>query len=227
MPDRSRGHAGAVLFDLDGTFADTAPDMAYALNQLLKAHDRPSLPFEAIRPHVSHGGRALVRIGFGLEPGDADYQARRAEFLEIYANNLLRETAPFPGVPELIDALDAHDLPWGIVTNKPAWLTNPLMEALDPLGRAACIVSGDTTPRSKPDPEPLFHACRHIGCTPSDCWYVGDAQRDIAAGLGAGMGTLVALFGYLGTDERPETWGADGMIEEPIEVMDWIDPVRA
>jgi phosphoglycolate phosphatase len=214
----------AVLFDLDGTFADTAPDMAYALNLLLQSHDRPPLPFEDIRPHVSHGGKALVRIGFGLEPEDEGFDALRREFLDIYADNLIRETTLFPGMPELLDVLEARDLPWGIVTNKPAWLTDPLMEGLGLADRAACIVSGDTAARAKPHPEPLYHACRLIDTDPLGCWYLGDAERDIAAGRAAGMGTLVALFGYLGSDEDPTAWGADGMIRTPQDLLEWLHP---
>lgn len=218
---------GAVLFDLDGTFADTAPDMAFALNLLLERHGREPLPFAAIRPHVSHGGRALVHIGFGLEPGDTGYEARRREFLDIYAAHLAQETAPFPGIAELIEALESRRVPWGIVTNKPAWLTDPLMAALGLDARAACIVSGDTAARPKPHPDPILHACRLIGRDPTDCWYVGDAERDIAAGLAAGTGTLAALFGYLGNGDDPSLWGAHGLIREPLEILDWLEPVRA
>jgi phosphoglycolate phosphatase len=212
---------GAVLFDLDGTFADTAPDMAHALDLLLALHGRPSLPFATVRPHVSHGAKALVRLGFGLDAGDPGFDERRREYLDIYADNLARQTAPFPGIPDLIEALEASSVPWGIVTNKPAWLTDPLMAAMGLAERAACVVSGDTLPRAKPHPDPLLHACRRIGRDPAQCWYVGDAERDVAAGLAAGMGTLVALFGYLG-DEDPRTWGAHGLIAEPLEVLDWL-----
>jgi phosphoglycolate phosphatase len=134
----------------------------------------------------------------------------------------VRETAPFPGIPELIDALEARAIPWGIVTNKPAWLTDPLMAAIGLAERAACIVSGDTLARAKPHPDPLLHACRQIGRDPAHCWYVGDAERDVAAGRAAGMGTLVALFGYLG-EEDPGGWGAHGMIAAPLDVLDWLD----
>jgi 2-phosphoglycolate phosphatase len=222
MPERRA--AGAVLFDLDGTFADTAPDMAYALNLLLAAHGRPALPFEAVRPHVSHGGKAMVHIGFGLAPGDEGFDALRREFLDIYAANLVRETAPFPGMLDLVADLEERAVRWGIVTNKPAWLTDPLMGTLGLARRAACVVSGDTAARAKPYPDPLLHACRLIGREPAECWYVGDSERDVAAGLAAGMGTLVALFGYLGVGEDPAAWGADGMIREPLDVLDWLEP---
>lgn len=220
-PDRPGG--SAVLFDLDGTLADTAPDMAYALNLLLERYDREPLPFAIIRPHVSHGSRAMVRIGFGLEPGDDGYARYWQEFLDIYAVHLARETTPFPGIPELLKALESRRTPWGVVTNKPAWLTDPLMAALGLDKRAACIVSGDTAARPKPHPDPILHACRYIGVTPQHCWYVGDAQRDIAAGLAAGTGTLAALFGYLADGDVPSSWGAHGLIREPLEVLDWLE----
>jgi phosphoglycolate phosphatase len=216
-----------VLFDLDGTLADTAPDMARALNLQLARHGRPALPFEAIRPHVSHGARAMMRIGFALEAGDADYPALRQEYLDIYRENLALETAPFPGMPELLAALESRGAPWGIVTNKPAWLTDPLMGALGLAERAACIVSGDTAARPKPHPDPVLHACALIGVRPRDCWTVGDAQRDIAAGRAAGTGTLAALFGYLAEGDDPACWGADGLIGAPLEVLDWLEATDA
>lgn len=213
-----------MLFDLDGTFADTAPDMARALNRLLAAHGRAPLPFERIRPHVSHGGRAMVRIGFGLTPGDAGFDALREQFLELYAADLARDTAPFPGVPELVSELEGRSIPWGIVTNKPAWLTDPLMAALGYAHRAACVVSGDTAARPKPHPEPVLHACALVAREPGDCWFVGDAERDVAAGRAAGCGTLVALFGYLGDGEDPAAWGADGAIAAPLDLLPWLTP---
>jgi phosphoglycolate phosphatase len=213
-----------VLFDLDGTLADTAPDMARALNLQLARHGRPALPLETIRPHVSHGARAMMRIGFALEAGDADYAALRQEYLDIYGDNLALETAPFPGVPQLLESLEARCVHWGVVTNKPAWLTEPLMSALGLAARAACIVSGDTAARPKPHPDPVLHACALIGVRPRECWTVGDARRDIAAGRAAGTGTLAALFGYLGEDDDPASWGADGMIRTPLEVLEWLAP---
>ncbi|MEI6412934.1 MAG: HAD-IA family hydrolase [Pseudomonadota bacterium] len=212
-----------VLFDLDGTLADTAQDLAYALNQTLLAWDRPVMPFERIRPRVSHGGRALIDLGFGLGPGDADYDAIRHDLLACYQANLARHTRLFPGMTALLEALDQRGIVWGIVTNKPAWLTDPLMQAL-PMPRAPdCVVSGDTTLHAKPHPEPIFYACRQLGILPADCWVVGDAERDIQAGLAAGTRTLVALFGYLDEQDQPDCWGADGGIKTPGELLDWLD----
>lgn len=212
-----------VLFDLDGTLVDTAPDMAHALNLLLKEQDRDILPFDTIRPHVSHGALALVRLGFALEPGDAALELLRQRFLEIYAENLCRETHLFPGIPMLLAQLQAKGLNWGIVTNKPGYLTEPLVAQLGLTNEAACIVSGDTTNNRKPHPEPMLHACAKAGSTPAQSVYVGDAERDIQAGKQAGMKTVVALFGYIPDDEDPEQWGANALIRAPMEVMDFLN----
>ncbi len=210
-----------VLFDLDGTLADTAPDLAYALNCLLLERGHASLPYEVLRPIASHGAKGLIGRGFQLTPQDAGYADLRQRFLDIYAANLVRETRLFPGITELLDALRSRGLRWGIVTNKPRFLTDPLVQQLG-LHDAACVVSGDTTANSKPHPEPLLYACREAGSLPAQCLYVGDAARDIEAGRVAGMQTLVALFGYISEDDSPQTWGANGMINEPREVLQWL-----
>ena len=228
MPELSRNSGprrGGVLFDLDGTFADTAPDMARAINRLLAIYGGAPLPFERIRPHVSHGAKAMIRLGFGLGPEDAGYERLRQQFLDLYAEDLARATVPFPGVLDLVTELEHQGIPWGIVTNKPGWLTDPLMAALGVDARAHCVVSGDTAARPKPHPDPILLACTRIGRAPPDCWYLGDAERDVAAGRAAGTGTLVALFGYLGTGEDPAIWGADGMIAAPLDLLDWLGPV--
>ncbi len=211
-----------MLFDLDGTLADTAPDMAQALNLLLKEKDYEPLPFDTIRPRVSHGGLALVRLGFGEERGDVELENLRQRFLEIYAENLCRETRLFPGIPQLLAILSENGFNWGVVTNKPGYLTEPLVAQLTIQPPPACIVSGDTTTNRKPHPEPMLLACNQAGSDPHECLYVGDAERDIHAGKQAGMKTLVALFGYITDSEDPETWGADGMIRAPMEVFDWL-----
>lgn len=212
----------AVLFDLDGTFADTAPDLAYALNETLRAFGGEVLPYEHIRAQVSHGATALIRLGFGLEPGSEDFEERRQVLLRVYQDNLCRGTRPFDGVLRVLDALEAHALAWGIVTNKPSWLTDPLMAQLGLAARAGCVVSGDTTPTPKPHPAPLLHACALLGVPPARCVYVGDAARDVEAGRRAGAATLAATFGYLGDDEDPATWGADGLIDTPLGLLDWL-----
>jgi 2-phosphoglycolate phosphatase len=211
-----------VLFDLDGTFADTAPDLANALNALLAEEGRATLAFAQIRPQVSHGSIGLLKLGLGAVPGDANFSRLRERLLAIYAANLCRDTRPFPGVLELLDALRARGLNWGIVTNKPAFLTEPLVEQLNLVLPPACIVSGDSTVNRKPHPEPMLLACRQAGSQPAQCLYVGDAERDITAGREAGMKTLVALFGYIDSHETPERWGADGLIRSPAEVLDWL-----
>lgn len=212
-----------VLFDLDGTFADTAPDLAYALNRTLALHGRPQLPLDIIRPYVSHGGVALIRLGFEMEPEHQDFAMLREQFLNFYQTNLVRNTALFPGIQELLEELERREIAWGIVTNKPAWLTDPLMKKLHIAPKAACIVSGDTARKPKPNPDPIYFACEMAGARPGETLYVGDAERDIIAGNKAGTRTLTALFGYIGEHDQPDQWQADGAISEPLQVLDWLD----
>jgi phosphoglycolate phosphatase len=212
----------AVLFDLDGTLADTAPDLAFALNAVLREHGRPALPLATIRPWASHGAQTLLRHGFGIEPGAPGFEALRARLLAVYREHLAVDTSLFPGMAELLARLEHRGIGWGVVTNKPSWLTEPLLAALGLSQRAACIVSGDTAARSKPHPEPFWHACRSAGLRCAETLCVGDARRDIEAGHRAGLRTLVALFGYLHPADEPATWGADGMVEQPLQILDWI-----
>ncbi len=210
-----------VLFDLDGTLADTAPDLAQTLNTLLAEEGRTALPYAVIRPEVSHGAAALLRLGFG-DVDAGELERLRARFLALYADNLVRHTRLFPGMEELLAELKRHGLNWGIVTNKPAFLTEPLVAQLKLAHPPACTVSGDTTNNRKPHPEPMLLACTQAGSQPSQCLYVGDAERDIEAGRRAGMKTLVALFGYISKDETPQNWGADGLIRAPRDILDWL-----
>ena len=212
----------AVLFDLDGTLLDTAPDLGGALNQLLAETGRDALPLGTIRPHVSHGARALLRLGLGVEPGDPAYEAYRRRLLDRYQANIATHTRLFPGMGDVLAHLEGAGIPWGVVTNKPGWLTAPLMAAVGLAHRAACVVSGDTTPHPKPHPAPLLHACRTAGAAPGHCLFVGDAERDVVAGRAAGMATLVALFGYIPAEESPRTWGADGYLEAPRDLLEWL-----
>ena len=214
----------AVLFDLDGTLADTAPDLARILNRMRREAALAPLPYGQIRPHVSHGTQALIRHGFGIEEGDPRFASLRERILELYQEEPCRDTALFPGMAEVLERLERRAIPWGVVTNKPARFTDPLMRALGLERRARCIVSGDTTPFSKPHPAPMLHACREVACDPKEALFVGDAQRDIEAGAGVGMTTLVALFGYLGERDRPLEWCADGMISTPEEILEWVGP---
>lgn len=215
-----------VLFDLDGTLADTAPDLAGALNKVLEEEGRAPLPFVRIRPVVSHGSTGLLALGFGLAPGDTKFASLRERLLAHYAANICRDTRLFPGTDELLDALQARGICWGIVTNKPGFLTEPLLARLSLRHPPACVVSGDTTRNRKPHPEPMLHACALARAQPAEALYVGDAERDIQAGREAGMRTLVALYGYIGENEDPTKWGADGMIRTPAEILAWIDAAR-
>jgi phosphoglycolate phosphatase len=212
-----------ILFDLDGTLLDTAPDLAEALNTVLTENRHDPLAFESIRPVVSHGGAALIQLGFGLEQSDPAFEPLRQRLLEIYRDNLSRLTTAFPGIGELLETIEQRDINWGIVTNKPAWLTEPLLKDLNLFDRAICVISGDTLDERKPHPAPMLHACQLAGCTPQQCVYIGDARRDIEAGNNAGMHTLVALFGYIQEDDIPGTWEADGMISTPLELLAWLD----
>ncbi len=212
-----------VLFDLDGTLADTAPDLADALNIVLDEQGRHTLSYDVIRPIVSHGAAALIYLGFELEDGDDGFDEIRNRLLDVYRENIARKTRLFPGMDEVLNTLEARGMAWGIVTNKPSWLTEPLLRELNLDSRAACIVSGDTTSRKKPDPMPMHFACSLVGCEAHECIYVGDAQRDIEAGKRAGMPTLAALFGYIGDHDHPADWGADAMINSPQEILSWLD----
>jgi N-acetyl-D-muramate 6-phosphate phosphatase len=211
----------ACLFDLDGTLLDTAPDMAGALNTLLVERASTPLPFATVRPQVSHGAVALVRLGFP-DAAETEREALRVRFLELYRARLAEQTRPFAGIPELLAAIERQGIPWGVVTNKPAWLTEPLLQALGLGSRAGVIVSGDTVAERKPHPLPLIHAAQRLGLLPAQCLYVGDAERDVQAARAAGMQVLVALFGYIDPLSAPREWPADGWISSPLEVLGWL-----
>ncbi|MEW6353821.1 MAG: HAD-IA family hydrolase [Pseudomonadota bacterium] len=211
-----------VLFDLDGTLADTAPDLTYALNTLREQEGRPALPPAAIRPMISHGTKGLLQLGFDITPDDAAFGGLRQRLLALYRAHLTRETRLFPGMAEVLERIEQSGMNWGVVTNKPAFLTEPLIEQLGLTSRAACVVSGDTTPHSKPHPAPILHACALAGSHAAQCLYIGDAQCDIEAGRRAGMKTLVAAFGYLAAEDQPAAWNADGIVERPAAILQWI-----
>jgi N-acetyl-D-muramate 6-phosphate phosphatase len=208
----------AVLFDLDGTLADTAPDLGYAINHMRKARNLPPLPPSTMRPVTSLGARGLLDAGFGIGPEHSDYAAMREEFLVLYEKNICRQTALFPGMPELLDALESRSLRWGIVTNKAERLARLLLDGLHLAQRTACIIGGDTTPRLKPHPDSLFAACKIMGETAGGCVYVGDDQRDVEAGRAAGMKTAVAEWGYL-NGGTPENWKADWLLARPGDLL--------
>jgi phosphoglycolate phosphatase len=214
----------ALLLDLDGTLLDTAPDMGGALNRLRAEHGLEPLPAERIRPVVSHGAMRLVTLGFP-EASGAEFERLRLRFLDLYARHLAEGTRLFPGIAPVLESLEAHDTPWGIVTNKPGWLTAPLLEALGLTRRTACAVSGDTVAERKPHPLPLLHAAALIGVAAERCVYVGDAERDIQAGRAAGMTTVVAAYGYLSPEDEPARWQSDGIVTTPEELLGWVhDP---
>jgi phosphoglycolate phosphatase len=212
----------AVLFDLDGTLVDTAPDLAYALNTVMQEQGLSPLAYAKIRPVASHGAVALLALGFNITPTDLSFDPLRQRLLDIYAANLSRETRLFEGMEAVLQQLETRNIPWGIVTNKPAFLTDPLCEQLGLTARTNCIVSADTTPHSKPHPAPMLHACKLIGHAPENCLYIGDAARDIEAGNNVNMTTLIASWGYLADDDTPEDWQADGMIDQANELLTWL-----
>ena len=211
-----------VLFDLDGTLADTAPDLAFALNTLLEENGKAPLSMARIRPAVSLGGVAMLKLAFTQDEGSIEFEALRQRFLQIYRDNIARESKLFDGMEDLLSELDDRGLAWGIVTNKPGWLTDPLLEELEIDKRTDCIVSGDTVAHSKPHPAPMLHACELLSCQPRQTLYLGDAQRDVDAGKAANMITLVAKYGYIEDGVSIRDWGADGEIDTPTEVLDWL-----
>jgi 2-phosphoglycolate phosphatase len=207
----------AVLFDLDGTLVDTALDMVGVLFDMLDTHGGDKLPYELARASVSNGSLALIRLAFPAAEERSQLELQQ-EYLDRYEKTVCRDSVLFPGMPELIDTLDRNGLPWGIVTNKPGRLTQPLLEQLNILERAACAISGDTLPERKPHPAPLLLASRQIGIKPEKTIYVGDAQRDIEAGRRAGMSTIGVTYGYITAEDDPDLWGADEMAADTKEL---------
>lgn len=208
-----------ILFDLDGTLVDTAPDLGYALNLQRERHGLAHMPMEAIRPFASHGSKGLLNIGFGLNPEDETFEAMRVEYLDLYDQVFTRSPVLFDGVDELLSSLQKHDVKWGVVTNKPRRFAAPLIESMQLNMPMACLVCGDDAALPKPAPDTLFMACEQSLVNPEYCWYVGDAERDIVAGNAAGMKTVIAMWGYIDTTDKPTTWGADFAIHHPSELI--------
>ncbi len=217
----------ALLFDLDGTLLDTALDFVHVINTLRSnknmsiIDDRSEV--QNIRLAVSHGIESLIQTGFGISKDHPDFLELQKDILSLYQQNINKYTQPFPGILELLQTLDQRKIPWGVVTNKPGFLTDPLLESMKWAKHAACIVSGDTTPYPKPHPDPLLYACQKIKISPEQCIYIGDAERDIQAGKAAGMATIVALFGYIEDFSEARLWEADHYVHHADEILPWVD----
>lgn len=212
----------AVLFDLDGTLADTAEDLAAAVNHVRADHSLAPLPLAALRGYASHGARGLLGAGMGATKGDGDYESLREAFLAYYERGMLNQSRLFDGAALVLDALESRGLRWGIVTNKAQRFTLPLVKHLALVPRAGTVICGDTTPHAKPHPAPLFAAAKALGVDAVHCVYVGDAERDITAGIAAGMKTLVARYGYFAPEDTPERWPATGGIDSLAKLLDWL-----
>jgi phosphoglycolate phosphatase len=218
-----KGPVRAVLFDLDGTLIDSAPDLAGAANDLRQAHGLPPMSFHELRPMVGAGARGMVGAAFGVAPGHERFEALRDDFLARYEQRMLLATRVFAAMEPVLEALAAAGLPWGIVTNKASRFAEPVVRGLGLDRRAATLVCGDTTPHSKPHPAPLQEAARRLGQAADQCIYVGDDLRDVQAGRAAGMPALAAAWGYLGRGEAIEAWGADAVLPDPVALLNWLE----
>ena len=213
------GNIHAVLFDLDGTLIDSAPDLGAAADKMRIDRGLPSLPYEKYRPKAGAGARGMLGVGFGLKPDSPEFAQMREEFFCNYEQRLTHSTYAFDGVAQLIDALELQGIPWGVVTNKSKRFTEPLAQQMPLLFGAQAIVSGDTTPHSKPHPAPLLEAATRMQADPGTCVYVGDDERDVIAGKAAGMKTVAACYGYLGSGADVDAWNADAKINSPLELL--------
>lgn len=213
-----------VLFDLDGTLLDTAPELVAALNAVRREQQCEPVPLAQMRPFVSHGAGTMISKSFNLDKEHPQFEFLRERLVAFYAEHLAEQTYFFPGMAEVLATLEIWKLRWGIVTNKPARLTTLLLERLKLAERPSCVVSGDTLPQKKPDPAPLLYACELTQTSPAHCVYVGDAARDVEAGRRAGLRTLVALYGYLDpVHDEPEKWGATALLEKPLDLIAWLE----
>ncbi len=212
----------AVLFDLDGTLLDTAYDLGLALNQLLEENKLPMLPLDLIRPAAGSGCKGLLKLGMNIDTTDERYPALSEKLLHFYQENIINTTQFFPGMEETLEFIEKNNMPWGIVTNKPARYTDQLITHLELDKRTGCVISGDSLQNRKPHPEPILHACNLLRFDPKDCVYIGDSAIDIEASKAAGNPSLAALYGYIPAEENPLSWGATGYIKHPLEIIDWI-----
>ncbi len=214
----------AVLFDLDGTLLDTAPDITYVINLIRQEQRLSELPLSVIRPILNLGSRAMVKRAFDMDENHPEFNAFREKILTLYQQHLANSTQLFPNIEKVLNYLEERYIPWGIVTNKLTKHTTSLLKALKLDKRSGCTICGDTLATAKPDPEPVLHACRLLKHSPANCLFVGDAATDVLASKAAGTQSLVALYGYINTgEENPEDWQADGYVNEPIEIIDWIE----
>ncbi len=211
-----------VLFDLDGTLLDTAPDLANVLNLMRHERQLPALPLSLIKPAVGSGSQAMVKLAFDMDNTHPEYPSLVETFFSHYMNSLANETTLFPGMDAVLIHLERNNIRWGIVTNKPARFTNVLLDALQLTQRSACVVSGDTLDKRKPHPAPILHACDLIGCDPASTLYIGDTVTDVMASKAAGTIALAALYGYISPHDDPTSWQADGYIKTPLEILDWV-----
>ena len=215
-------NTAAVLFDLDGSLIDTAPDLAAALNEVLDQDGLPAMPYEQIRAYVSTGAVGLIKLAYGLEPGSADYDKRRQRFLDAYRAGVADRSRLFEGIERVLRTIEQSDRQWGIVTNKPEWLTKPLLDALALAHRSGCVIAGDSASHPKPHPAPLLMAAERLDLDPYQCLYIGDAERDVVAARAAGMRVVVANYGYFAPHDDPTNWDADGAIDHPLDLLDWL-----
>jgi 2-phosphoglycolate phosphatase len=209
----------AVLFDLDGTLIDSAPDLGAAADKMRVDRGLPSLPSALYRPMAGAGARGMLQVAFGMSPQHPDFETMREEFFVNYERCMTQSTYAFEGVSALLHALEQRQLPWGVVTNKSQRFTDPLTQSMPLFANAGAVVSGDTTPHAKPHPAPLLEAARRLGVDPRGCIYVGDDERDIVAGRAAGMRTVAATYGYLGSQLDTAAWQADAEIKSPLALL--------
>ena len=219
---RSLGRAKGLLFDLDGTLFDTAPDLIDSLNAVLAEQSMPPCPAHDLANAVGHGSAPMIARAFNLNVGHPRFEPLRERFVEVYSERICIRTKAFAGIEALLAVLDRAALPWGIVTNKPGWLTRPLIAELGYSERPVCVVTGDDIALRKPHPHQVIEGCRRLQMAPSDCVVIGDAERDIQAGRSAGTLTLAALWGYLCGDDQASRWGADGLVEQPHDILHWV-----
>ena len=215
---------GALLFDLDGTLLDTAPEFTHCLNTLLREEGRDEVQEEQLREHVSFGASGMLRFGFSMPEQHPQFSSLRDRFLQLYRRDIGSKTKLFPGISHIIDELTQRGLKWGIVTNKPQYLTMPLLEVFKPLVQAQCVVAGDTLPNAKPHPAPMLHACQALNVDPAQCWYVGDAETDVVASRNAGMPCAIAQYGYIPKHTDVKLWQADKYFLAPHDIAEILAP---